>query len=53
MGNKREFRALLGKDFKFVDNSKFNIYNLSTEANRIINIIIGIIEYRGNFKAEY
>ena len=53
MNNKRKFRALLNKDFKFINNSKFNIYNLNIEPNRTVNIITNIIEYKGNFKTEY
>ena len=42
--NKKKIKAFLNKNFKFVNNNKFNIYNLSTEANRIVNIVISIIE---------
>ena len=53
MNDKRKFRAFLSKSLRFVDNNKFNIYDLNTETNKTIDIIIGIIERRGNFEMGY
>ena len=51
--DKKKFRTFLNKNFKFVDNNKFNIYNLGAQTNRTVDIITSTIKYKSNFKIKY